>query len=85
MRYKTKTSVIKEIIRKIVKESYDHDFDFEAAYNAAPPQVKKLLDEFGDEQDYSKHKELERKLDLLGYDYDFDLSGTATYLAKKKK
>lgn len=40
MRYKTKTSVIKEIIRKIVKESYDHDFD---------------------------------------------LSGTATYLGKKKK
>lgn len=79
---------LREIVRRIIKEEtedYDHDFDFEQAYNDAPDEVKDLLDEFGDEKDYREHQKLRKKLNLLGYDYDFDLSGTATYLGPLKR
>lgn len=81
-------SKLREMVKRIIKEeteNYDADFDFEEAYNDAPDEVKDLLDEFGDEQDYREHQKLKKKLNLLGYDYDFDLSGTATYLGPLKK
>lgn len=83
-RNKANESVIKEIMQKILKESLDDDNDrFEEEYNNAPPEVQQLIDEVGDEQDYRVHAALQKKLDLLGYDYDYGLDGMCTYFAKR--
>lgn len=76
--------VVAEEINRIKEEDAMDDFDLENAYMNAPQEVKDLLDAVGDEQDYNVHKKLQQDLARLGYEYDYDLSGTATYLAPKK-
>lgn len=66
----------------MAKELIDN-YDLEQEYNNAPQNVKDLFDEIGDETDYDVHRNLMWKLDALGYDYDFDLSGSCVYLAPK--
>ena len=53
----------------------DLDFNFEAAYNNAPKEIKKLLNAYGDKQNYKKAKALKKRFLKRKYDLDYDLDG----------
>lgn len=57
----------------------------ENAYKRAPLAVKKVLDDLGDKDDYKSLGIAQKKLKKLGWDMDYYLDGSITYLRPIKK
>jgi hypothetical protein len=82
-------SKLREIIRRVIKEETsmidNEDFDFEAAYDAAPPKIKSLLDKVTEDYGYAELKILANKFKSLGYYLDYGLDAGITYFGPLKK
>ena len=75
--------IYKGIVSKKLNESEEEEFDFEAAYAAAPQKIRDLLDDYGDDMDYDKLKVMRSKFNALGYDMNYGLDGQVTYFGPK--